>query len=103
MSQLNKGNPCAWQIHYHIVMPVKYRKVLLDSRVEGVIKEVVVGISQRYEIEVEAFGSDGGHIHLLCGGHPKMAPWKIVQIFKSITAREIFKKESWVKKELWGG
>ncbi len=84
-------------------MPVKYRKALLEERVEAVIRETVLGISDRYEIEVEALGMDGDHIHLLCGGHPKLAPGKIVQIFKSITAREIFRREKWVKQEFWGG
>jgi putative transposase len=31
------------------------------------------------------------------------SPKKIAQIVKSITAREIFKKCPFVKKELWGG
>jgi len=34
---------------------------------------------------------------------PTYSPQKIVQIIKSITAREIFKKAPSVKKELWGG
>ena len=32
-----------------------------------------------------------------------MAPGRIVQIFKSITAREIFRCKPSIKKELWGG
>jgi putative transposase len=48
-------------------------------------------------------GMDDDHIHLLCGAHPKVAIGRIVQIFKSITAREIFKRKPAVKKDLWGG
>ena len=100
---VKKGYHCAWQIHYHIVFPVKYRKALLDEDVIGIIKDTAIGIQERYEIEIEAMGMDKDHIHLLCGGHPKMSPGRIVQIFKSITAREIFKRKPIVKKELWGG
>ena len=32
-----------------------------------------------------------------------MAPGRIVQIFKSITAREVFRRRPSLKKELWGG
>lgn len=39
---------------------------------------------------MEAIGTDKNHIHLLCSAHPKMVPGRIVQIFKSITARGIF-------------
>ncbi len=52
---------------------------------------------------MEAIGSDKDHIHLLCGAHPKIAPGRIVQIFKSITAREIFRRKPSVRKAPWGG
>ena len=100
---VNKGYHCAWQIHYHLVFPVKYRKALLDNEVIQIVKETSVGIAERYAIEMEALGCDKDHIHLLCGAHPKMASGRIVQIFKSITAREIFRRKPLVKKELWGG
>lgn len=100
---VRKGYHCAWQIHYHIVFPVKYRKALLDNEVVEVIRETARGIEERYEIEIEAMGMDKDHIHLLCGGHPKVSPWQIVRIFKSITAKEIFRRKPQIKKELWGG
>ena len=101
--KVRKGYHCAWQIHYHIVFPVKYRKALLDSEVTNIIQETAVWIAERYSIEMEAIGCDKDHIHLLCGAHPKVAAGKIVQIFKSITAREIFRRKPSVRKELWGG
>ena len=101
--KVNKASHCAWQVHYHVVMPVKYRKALIDERVERVMVETARGIGERYEIEIEALGMDKDHVHLLCGAHPKIAPGNIVMKFKSITARELFKRERWLKKELWGG
>jgi putative transposase len=101
--EVKKGYHCAWQIHYHIVFPVKYRKVLLDEGVITVIRETAIGIADRYEIEMEAMGMDRDHIHLLCGAHPKISIGRIVQVFKSITAREIFRRKPAVKRELWGG
>lgn len=89
--------------NYHIVFPVKYRKVLLDRDVVEIIRETAVGIQERHEIEIERMGMDNDHIHLLCGAHPKIAIGRIVQIFKSITAREIFRRKPAVKKDLWGG
>ncbi len=95
---VRKGHHCVWQIHYHIVFPVKYRKVLLDEEVVEIIKEVAIGIGQRYAIEM-----DKDHIHILCSSHPKMSPGEIVRIFKSITGREVFRRKPLVRKELWGG
>ena len=100
---LKRGWHCVWQIHYHVVMPVKYRKALIEKRVQRVLEETTEGIGERYEIEMEGLGCDKDHVHLLCGGHPKLAPGRIVQTYKSITAREELRRERWERKELWGG
>ena len=75
----------------------------MDTEITEIIEETAEGIAERYAIEMEAIGCDQDHIHLLCGAHPKLAPGRIVQIFKSITAREIFSRKPSIKKELWGG
>ena len=82
---------------------MKYRKALLDKEVVEIITETAIGIQERYDIELERLGMDNDHIHVLCGAHPKIAAGRIVQIFKSITARELFRRKPAVKKELWGG
>ena len=101
--EVRKGAHCAWQIHYRIVFPVKYRKALLDEAVTAIVEETAAEIAERFPIEMEATGTDKNHIHLLCSAHPKMAPGRIVQIFKSITAREIFRRKPAVKRVLWSG
>lgn len=75
----------------------------MDEDVTRIIVETAEAIQERYAIEMEAIGCDKNHVHLLCSAHPKMAPGRIVQIFKSITAREIFRRKPSVRKELWGG
>lgn len=102
-TEVRKGAPCAWQIHYHMVFPVKYRKALLDEEVTAIIQDTAAEIAERFPIEMEAIGTDKNHIHLLCSAHPKMAPGRIVQVFKRITAREIFRRKPAVKRVLWGG
>ena len=101
--KVQKSSHCAWQIHYHLVFPVKYRKALLDEEVTKIIKETAARIEERYPIVMEALGTDKNHIHVLCSAHPKVASGRIVQMFKSITAREIFRRRLAVKRDLWGG
>ena len=101
--EVGKGAHCAWQIHYHIVFPVKYRKALLDEAVTAIIEETAAEIAERFPIEMEAIGTDKHHIHLLCSAPPNVAPGRIVQIVKRITAREIFRRKPAVKRVLWGG
>jgi len=86
-----------------MVFPVKYRKALLDTAVTAIIQETAAEIAERFPIEMEAMGTDKNHIHLLCSAHPKMAPGRMVQIFKSSTAREIFRRKPAGKRMLGGG
>ena len=94
---------CAYETHYHIVFPVKYRKCLLNNEVVKQIQEISREIELRYEIEIEKLGCDINHIHLLCNFHPKYAIGKVVRVFKSITARKLFEEFPELRKELWGG
>ena len=98
-----KGYHCAYQLHYHIVFPVKYRKALLSEEIVVAIREILLGIEERYEIKMEQIGCDRDHIHVLCSAHPKYAPGQLVRVMKSITAREVFKRFPKLRKELWGG
>ena len=100
---VEKASHCAWEIHYHIVFPVKYRRGLLDEAVVKIIMLTAKGIEERYDIEFEQIGCDKDHVHILCTAHPKIAPGQIVRVFKSITARELFKRKPDLKRDLWGG
>ena|SRR3972149_58481 len=100
---VHKGYHCAYEVHYHIVFPVKYRKALLSEEVTKKIKEISLELQERYAVEIEEIGCDIDHIHLLCSIHPKYSPGQFVRLFKSITAQKLFKEITWLKKELWGG
>ena len=88
---------------YHIVCPTKYRRTVFSEVVETKLKEICSEIQKRYEIEFLEIGSDDDHVHFLVQSVPLMSPKKIVQIIKSLTAREIFKQCPEVKRQLWGG
>jgi len=99
-SEVRKGHHGAYRIQYHIVFPVKYRKGLLVPEVCQIIEETSEGIAERYAIEFEALGMDSDHMQVLCGAHPKLSPGCIGQIFKRITAREVFRRRSEVRRQL---
>ena len=100
----SKLSHCAYDTHYHIVFPVKYRKTLLAPRIAEAITDIAKEISLRYEIDFENIGCDGNHIHILCSFPPtKYKGGDVVRIFKSITARELFRQFPELRKNLWGG
>ena len=88
---------------YHIVCPAKYRRAIFGKGVDEILKNVCLDISKRYDIDFIEIGVDRNHVHFLVQSVPMYSPKKIVQIIKSITAREIFKECPEIKEKLWGG
>jgi len=103
MSELVKKSHNVSILMYHYVCPAKYRKVVINPRVEEIIKETCIEISKRYEIEFIEIGTDQDHVHFLIQSVPKNSPTMIIQTVKSITAREVFRQAPEVKEKLWGG
>jgi putative transposase len=103
MSKFIHKNHNVSVLMYHIVCPTKYRRTVFSEVVETKLKEICSEIQKRYEIEFLEIGSDDDHVHFLVQSVPLMSPKKIVQIIKSLTAREIFKQCPEVKRQLWGG
>ncbi len=103
MSELKRKSHNVSVLIYHYVCPAKYRKVVIDTKVEEILKETCLEIAKRYEIEFVEIGTDKDHVHFLIQSVPKYSPTRIIQIVKSITAREVFKRVPEVKKKLWGG
>jgi putative transposase len=88
---------------YHIVCPAKYRRKVFTEKVAKTLKEVCIGIDERYEIHFVEIGVDEEHVHFLVQSVPMLSPRDIVKTIKSITGKEIFKRHPEVKKLLWGG
>jgi putative transposase len=102
--ELRHANHCVYKIRYHMVFCMKYRKkLLLETELISFLKTICFEIGERYWFDFDAIGSDGNHIHLFVGAEPKYSPSRVMQIIKSITARQIFKQYPEIKKQLWDG
>lgn len=97
------GSHCRFQIRYHIVWKVKYSRHILFGRRIRIFKQVIRDITERYEYTLEAVGVDDNHVHVFVGAHPAIAPARLIQTLKSISAREMFRHFPEIKRFLWGG
>jgi putative transposase len=88
---------------YHVVCPAKHRRKVFTEEVENTLKEVCMGIGERHEMHFVEIGADEDHVHFLIQSAPVLSPHRIVQIVKSITAKEVFRLHPEVKQKLWGG
>ena len=94
----------AYQIHYHFITPVKYRKAIFGCfDREQTIRIVSKEIEERYSFVFEKVGIDTNHVHYIINVAPKFSPSEIIRITKSIMAKELFKRHPDLRRELWGG
>ena len=87
----------------HLVFPAKYRRSVFDETVDKELKAVCMEIELRYEVKFLEIDTDKNHVHFLVQSVPIYSVKKIVQMIKSLTAREIFRRCPHVRKKLWGG
>ena len=74
---------------YHLVFSTKYRKKIFEEEVDNTLKDVCLEISDRYEIHFVEIGNDLDHTRFLIQSVPTLSVTRIVNIIKSITAREV--------------
>jgi len=101
---MRKGAHTLWECQYHIGWCPKYRKKIFeDEGLRGYAWKLFEEIGAEYEVEIEAMEIAVDHVHLLVVIPPKLSVAEVVRVFKSISAREIFKRFPGVKKKLWAG
>ena len=94
----------AYQIHYHFVTPVKYRRSIFGrSEREQTLLTICSEIEERYDWQFEQVGVDQNHVHWLVSAAHKYSPSSIIQAIKSITAKELFQRHPDLREELWHG
>ena len=91
------------ECYYHIQITVKYRRALLDERAQKAIRESLLGIKERYAIEISRYGFDQNHLHVMAKFLPTYSGGQVIKVIKSISAKQVFVEVPEIKKELWGG
>lgn len=103
MSPIRTTKHTVYDLKYHFVWVPKYRKQVLKGDVKEFTEKVFKRIATEYGWEIEEMAIEDDHVHLFLLVPPKYAPAKVVQITKSISAREIFKEFPRLRKQLWAG
>ena len=100
---IHRGAQTTYQIGYHMVWGVKYHKHLLNNEMKLFLVDTIKEICQSYDYHFLCVGVATNHVHLFVGAPPSIAPSKIAQTIKSITARQLYHKFPKLRKSLWGG
>ena len=103
MCPIKRTKHAIYDLKYHFVWVPKYRKLILTGPIAESLKEIFRGIAERYEMEIDTMEVMPDHVHLFLVVPPKYSPGKVVQIMKSVSARELFRRYPRLRDELWGG
>ena len=89
---------------YHFVWIPKYRHKVFEEPYRTTLKTIIEKIGYDYDIEIVELEIPVDHIHMVVRSLPRIAPSDIMQIIKSLSAREFFKIYPSIKKKyFWGG
>lgn len=102
--QIIHARTCVYNVDYHIVWSVKYRRKVLNCTIEQDMKNIFqeIATDKGFEIDRVEVG-ELDHVHVFASAHPKVAPSYIVKMLKGISARKLFLLHPQLKQKLWKG
>ena len=89
-----------YDLKYHLVWIPKYRKEILSGEVSQYLKEVFQVITDEYDFRIDTMEVLEDHVRIFVEVPPSYSPAQAVQILKSVSAREVFKKFPKLRKQL---
>ena len=100
---IRRTKHAVYDLKYHLVWIPKYRKQILDKEISDYIKVIFNMIAERYEFRIDTMEVMEDHVHVFVEVPPRYSPARVVQVMKSISAREVFRKFPDLRKQLWAG
>ena len=89
---------------YHFVWIPKYRHKIFVEPYRETMKAIINKVGYDYNFDIVELEIPVDHIHMVVRSEPKQSPSQIMQVIKSISAREFFRKYPEIKKcYFWGG
>lgn len=99
--ELRGNNHSVFNIHFHLILVVKYRKKVIDGRISERLKEIFEYIQDNYNIVLEEWNHDIDHVHVLFRSEPNSNISKFINAYKSASSRLIKKEYPSIKSRLY--
>ena len=95
---------CVYNINYHIVWCIKYRRKVLSADISNRLIELLkaVGNEKGFSV-VECKVSENDHVHCFVSAPPKISVTQIVKYLKGISGNQLFREYPQLRKSLWKG
>ena len=97
------GAHTVYRLAYHFVWIPRYRREVLTGEIGRWLEELIREICGARDWEIEALAVEQDHVHLFVSCPPRDAPAKVMNVLKSITARELYREFPHLRRSHWGG
>jgi putative transposase len=102
--ELLRNTHHVYRLMYHFVWIPKYRHKVFSEPFREVLKGIIQKAGYDSDIDIVELEIPEDHIHMVVRGIPKMCPSDVMQVIKSISAREFFRLYPEIRKRyFWGG
>ena len=101
--EARRGAHTVYRLAYHFVWIPRYRRQVLTGDVARRLEELIREICASRDWQVKALAAQEDHVHLFVSCPPRDAPAKVMNILKSITARELYAEFPRLRRTHWGG
>lgn len=102
MEKYRTGSHSRFDLKYHIVWVTKYRKRVLTGPVGYRVRELIIEICKRHEVEILQGHVSSDHVHLFVSSPPNLSVSKLVQYLKGKTSRKLMMEFRPIQKQFWG-
>ena len=104
MNQYIHGRTCVYNINYHIVWCVKYRRKVLTPDLSNRLYELVnaIGNEKGFTV-VDCKVGENDHVHCFVSAPPKISITQIVKYLKGISGNALLKEFPEIRQLLWKG
>ena len=103
MSEFRKTSHCVYLCDYHLVLPTKYRRKIINRGLFEYLKRKLLDIPEHYpKILFKTINHDIDHLHLLVSIPPQMSVGSVVRLIKTNTARGLKQQFPFLKSVYWG-
>jgi putative transposase len=103
MGKVHYGRGYVYTMQYHIVWCTKYRRKVLEGKIEEKLKELINWIADINKYTIISMEIMPDHIHLLLDCTPQHYIPNIIKSLKGVSARLLFKTYPEIKPKLWKG
>lgn len=101
---MKHGRGYVYDIYYHIVWCVKYRREILVGNIKDDFIDIITNICINNNYEIVEINTDKDHVHMLLGLSPQDSIPVVMKTLKGVSARLLNQKHSAeISKVLYGG